>query len=171
MSDGSDFVLIGLLRRAHGVSGEITVEPVSDITERFSVLDKVLVRTTSGIEELAVERVRYRGRRVLLKLEGIDDRAAAEGLWGAEIGVKRDDVFPVPDGTFYVFDVVGCMVLGQGDRVIGVVEDVLRMPANDVFVVKTENGEVLIPAVKAVVKSIDVTGKKIVVEEVEGLLG
>ena len=170
MSDESDFVLIGRLRRAHGTRGEISLEPVSDVPERFKSLKYVLVRTGSETSEIGVESVRMKGKGFLLKLRGIDDRTSAENLSRAEIGVRRKDVYPVPEGTYYLFDLVGCAVVGESGREIGVVEDVLKMPANDVFVVKTGGREVLIPAVKSVVKKVDPQGRRIVVEEIKGLL-
>jgi 16S rRNA processing protein RimM len=170
VSDESDFVLIGLLRRAHGTGGEISVEPVSDIPERFQKLEYVLVRKGSMVAESGVESVRTKGRAILLKLRGTDDRTAAEALTGAEIGVRMKDVFPVPEDTYYVFDLVGSKVIGESGREIGVLENVLQMPANDVLVVRAQGREVLIPAVKSVVKKVDRAAKRIVIEEIRGLL-
>jgi 16S rRNA processing protein RimM len=166
----SDFVLIGLLRRVHGMKGEISVEPISDLVERFEALDYVLVRHGGKTSEMGVESVRWKGKLALVKLHGIDDRTSAEDLRGAEIGVRQEDVFPVPDDTYYVFDIVGCSVMGKKGNRIGTVCEVLRMPANDVLVVKREEGDALIPVVKSVVKSIDLEAKLIVIEEMEGLL-
>lgn len=171
MSDESDFVVIGLLRRAHGVRGEVSVQPVSDMPERFKALERVLVRHGGTTREVAVEGVRRKGGSVLLKFEGVDDRTAAEALTGAEIGVGRNDVCPIPEGTYYVFDLIGCRVVGKGDRDIGLIDDVWKTPANDVFAVKTASGEVLIPVVQSVVKEIDLRRKIVKIEEIEGLLG
>ncbi len=171
MSDESDFVVIGLLRRAHGVRGEVSAQPVSDMPERFKALERVLVRHGGTTREVAVEGVRRKGGSVLLKLEGVDDRTAAEALTGAEIGVGRNDVCPIPEGTYYVFDLIGCRVVGKDDRDIGLIDDVWKTPANDVFAVKTASGEVLIPVVQSVVKEIDLRRKIVRIEEIEGLLG
>lgn len=170
MSGEPDFVLIGCVRRAHGTAGEVCVEPVSEIVERFMGLTQVLVKSENEIREVGVTSARTKGRLVLLKLEGTDDRTAAEALAGVEIGVRRQDVWPLAGGTYYVFDVVGSCVVGHGGRRIGLVEDVLRMPANDVFVLRTEKGEALIPVTRNVVKRIDVKNKIVVIEELEGLL-
>jgi len=171
VSDESDFVVIGLLRRAHGVRGEVSAQPVSDMPERFKALERVLVRHGGTTREVAVEGVRRKGGSVLLKLEGVDDRTAAEALTGAEIGVGRNDVCPIPEGTYYVFDLIGCRVVGKDDRDIGLIDDVWKTPANDVFAVKTASGEVLIPVVQSVVKEIDLRRKIVKIEEIEGLLG
>lgn len=148
----------------------MSVEPVSQVRERFSQLSRVLVRTREGTKEMQVVSVRPKGDLVLLKLEGIDDMTAAQGLAQAELGVRKQDVWPLPEGSFYIFDLVGCKVVGTGGREIGVVDDVLGMPANDVLVVKMEKGEALVPVTRNVVKQVDLAGKLIVIEEIEGLL-
>jgi len=170
VSEGPDFVLIGFLRRAHGVRGEITAEQVSDIPERFLALEYVLVRKDGRTVELAVESVRTKANFFLLKLEGIDDRDAARDLTGADIGVRKADIHPVPEDTYYQFDLVGCLVVGESGREIGRVEDVLKMPANDVLVVCSGEREVLIPVVKTIVKEVDPVAGRIVIIEMKGLL-
>ena len=170
MSEKPDFVLIGRVKRPHGTQGEVTVEPVSEVRERFEGLARVLVRSGEGIKEMNVVSTRPKGDLLLLRLEGIDDMTAAQGLAQAELGVRRQDVWPLPEGSFYIFDLVGCLVVGEGGREIGIVDDVLGMPANDVLVVKTEKGEALVPVTRNVVKQVDLAGKTIVIEELEGLL-
>jgi len=170
VTEEPDFVLIGRVRGAHGLKGEVSVEPETDIVERFKGLRQVLVRWSGEIREIGVTSARGMGGDVLVKLEGTDDRGAAEALAGAELGVRRRDVWPLGGDTYYVFDVIGSRVVGDGGREIGRVEDVLRMPANDVFVVRTGKGETLIPATKNVIKRIDAAAKLVVIEELEGLL-
>jgi len=170
VTDEPDFVLIGRVRSAHGLGGEVSVEPVSDIVERFMGLRRVLLRRGDEIGEVGVASVRRKGGDVLLKLEGTDEREAAKALAGAELGVRRQDVWPLARDTYYVFDLIGSRVVGDGDREIGRVEDVLRMPANDVFVVRTDKGEALIPVTRNVIKRIDAANKIVVIEELNGLL-
>lgn len=170
MNDESDFVLIGRLRRAHGVKGEVSVEPISDVAERFDALTYVLVKTDNRIDEVRVEAVRWKDRLVLLKLEGVEDRSVAEGLAGASIGVRLKDVYPLPQDTYYIFELVGSKVVRESGEEIGTVVDVLRMPANDVLAVKTGDGEVLVPATKNVVRRVESEAKIIVVDDIEGLL-
>ena len=169
MNDEPDFVLIGRLRRAHGVTGEVSVEPISDVRERFDALTHVLIKTDNRISELRVKRVRWKGGLVLLKLQGVDDRSAAEGLAGSLVGVRLKDVYPLPEDTYYVFQLVGSRVVSESGEEMGTVVDVLRMPANDVFAVKTNDREVLVPATKNVVKRVESEAKIIVVDDIEGL--
>jgi 16S rRNA processing protein RimM len=170
VNDEPDFVVIGLLRRAHGVKGEIFVQPVTDMPERFDRLDRVLLRQNGGIREIGIEAVNAKGRSLFLKFKGVDDRAGAQALTGSELGVRMADVWPVPEDTYYVFDLVGCRVVGSTGGEIGVVREVLKMPANDVFVVDSGSKEFLIPAVKSIVKGVDLERRVVTIEEMEGLL-
>jgi 16S rRNA processing protein RimM len=170
MTDESDFVLIGRLRRAHGVHGELYMEPISDIPERFEGLRRVLVEREGTTVEYGVEAVRTRDSTVVVKLKGVDDRDAAERLKGADVGVRMSEIWPLPEDTYYVFDLMGSTILGEGGRKIGSVREVLNMPANDVLVVDTAGGEKLIPVVRSVIRSIDLENKRIEIEEIEGLL-
>jgi 16S rRNA processing protein RimM len=169
VNDEPDFVVIGLLRRAHGVRGEIVLQPVTDMPERFGRLERALLRKGGEIREIGVEAVTARGKTLVLKLEGVDVRAEAQTLTGSELGVRRAEVWPVPEGTYYVFDLVGCRVVGNSGE-IGVIREVLKMPANDVLVVECDSKEVLIPAVKSVVKEVDLKRRVVTIEEMEGLL-
>jgi 16S rRNA processing protein RimM len=170
VSDDPDFILIGRLRRPHGIRGEICVEVLSDMPERFNSLSYVLVRNGEGTRQFDVERVRWKGELALVKLLGVDGRQEAGGLTGAMLGVREQDAYPTPEDTYYVFELEGARVVNQAGVEIGVVEDVLKMPANDVLVLRTPKGEALIPAVESVVKKVDPDAGLIVIEEMEGLL-
>lgn len=170
MSQPPDFVLIGIVARPHGVRGEVCINPVSQVEGRFRLLQAVLINLGSEVKEFKVEKVRAKGKQVILKLAGIETRDQAEGLRNAEIGVRFADVAPLPEDTFYVFDLIGCHVVGNASGVIGKVGDVLQMPANDVLVVETQRGEILIPFVKCVIRNVDLKNKLISIEEIEGLL-
>jgi 16S rRNA processing protein RimM len=171
VNEDPDFITIGTVKRAHGVRGEVVIEPVSEGTERFRGLERVLLRDKNGVREIGVISIKEKGELIVAKFESIDDRASAQALASAELGVRRKDVWPLPEGSYYIFDVVGSRVVGTDGREIGTVGEVLGMPANDVLVVKTDKGEALIPVTRNVVKKIDVEAKTVVIEEIEGLLG
>jgi len=148
----------------------VCMNPVSQVEGRFAILQTVLVSKGGEIKEFRVENVRPKGKQVILKLQGVDTRNQAESLRNSEIGVRKSEVAPLPEDTYYIFDLIGCEVVGTRSGLIGKVDDVLQMPANDVLVVRTSKGEVLIPLVSYVIKGIDIAGKMISIEEIEGLL-
>jgi 16S rRNA processing protein RimM len=118
-----------------------------------------------------VETVAYHKRFVILTFREIPDMTAAEKLKGALLQVPRSELVPLPDGHYYIFDIVGLTVYTQEGERLGVVQDVLRTGANDVYVVQAESGgaPLLIPALKAVVREIDLEGGRMTVVLPEGL--
>ena len=169
--DVADFVVIGRVRRAHGTRGEVCVEPITDFPERFDSLREVLIRgRNEEPREGVIEALRWKGNLAFMKLAGVDDRTAAEGLKGSLLGVRRRDVAVIDPDEYYHFDLIGCRVEdGQGEE-IGVVTDVLRMPANDVLVVSDGKHEMLLPTVKQVIKRVSIEGRLITIERLPGLL-
>ncbi len=171
MTHGSDFVVIGRVRRAHGTRGEVCVEPITDFPERFDSLREVLIKGPDGKPLLVeVEGLRWKGKLALVKLAGVDDRDEAGKYGGALMGVRREDVEPTGEDEYYHFDLVGCRVVDEKGEEVGVVKEVLRMPANDVLVVSGGGREMLVPTVKQVVKEIDLGGQMITIERIPGLL-
>jgi len=164
-------VNIGRIETFHGVHGELRVTPWTDFPRRFKKLEKVWVRSSdSQVREFQVERVRLSGRRVILKLAEVDTREAALELRGALLQIPRPACMVLPNNSFYVFDLIGLRVKSSRGEVIGEITDVWFMPANDVYVVRQGEKEWLIPAVREVIKSVDVEAGEMIIEPMEGLL-
>lgn len=108
---------------------------------------------------------------VLLKLEGIDNIDEAEKYRNLYIKINKEDAGEVPEGSYLIVDMLKCSVYTDKNELLGKMIDVLTTGSNDVYVVKTEEGkEVLLPAIKDVVKEIDIQNKKIVVKLMDGLI-
>lgn len=171
MTHDSDFVVIGRIRRAHATRGEICVEPVTDFPQRFDSLREVLIGVMDKEPlKFEIESVRWNGKIALVKLAGVDDRDRAAELRGSLIGVRRGEVAPTDEDEYYHFDLIGCKVVDDAGGEVGVVRDVLRMPANDVLVVKDGDREMLVPTVKQVIKDVSLDERVITIERIPGLL-
>ena len=167
----SNGVTIGKVIRPHGVRGEVKVLPLTDFPERFSLLDKVHLELEDGtICEVSVERARNHGRFLILKFGEIDTASQAQALRNSFLVIQRDQTVPLPAGTFYIFDIIGMEVQTECGEQIGHITDVLHFPANDVYVVKTAEKEVLIPATREVVRDIDMPAKCMKIRLLDGLL-
>lgn len=171
MSGVETLIAVGRIVRPHGICGEVKVASLSDWPELFEQYRSLYIEKEGGEGKwIGVERGRTRGNQIILKLSGINNRNGAESLRGALLKVGRDDCLPIPEDTYYVFDIVGLSVRTTQGEIIGSVVDVLKMPAQDLYVVDNGEKEVLIPAVKAFIKKVDIQEGQIVIEPIEGLL-
>lgn len=127
----------------------------TDFPRRFETL-----RHAYLVQEGVATPVELSGSRlvaggVLLTFRGVEDVVAAGRLRGAEVAVGRGDLVPLEEGSYYVFEIIGMRVRTEAGRELGTVSEVVRAPANDVYVVSGEAGELLLPATREVVRSVD----------------
>lgn len=167
-----DHFRIGVITRPHGVLGEMKVYPVTDDIKRFKGMKEILMGPPEGqkgdLSTVKVEGVRFQKNMVLLKLSGIESPEEARKLSQYQLYVKREDAIPLSDGEYYVSDLLGLSVLSEKGEKLGILKDVLKTAANDVYVVKGER-EILVPAVKEYVLSIDLPKGEMTVLFVEGM--
>jgi len=162
----ADFVVVGKLGKTRGIAGEMYITLATDFPERFLELETIHVRQRGVWQEWQIASIRLVGGRPVIRLEGIETPEGAARLTNLELGVPRDQVVELPEGSYYIFDLVGCRVYNDADdRLLGEVENVELYPANDVYVVKTPSGkQVLFPAVVGYVKVVDIAQKVIRVD-------
>ena len=156
-----DRVTIGKVGAAHGIHGEMRIVPLTDFLERFETMTEVMV----GDELLQIESCRYHKQDVLMKFREYPVREDAMRLTGRLLTVARSEAAPLGEGEFYTFDIIGLTVYDVDGNELGKVENVLRTGSNDVYQTRlTAGGELLIPALKSVVKEIDIKGSRMVVD-------
>ena len=167
---------LGRIYRAHGLSGEVKVIPETDDPAQFETLKTLYVGHTADTAQPAtVQSVRYqharKGLLVLLKLETAASRDAAEALRGALLYAPAEALDDLPRDAFSWQDVAGFAVMEEhGDR-IGMVEEVLAFPGQDMLVIaRKQQPSAMVPAVPAFVVAIDPEAKQITLRTIEGLL-
>ena len=161
-------VLVGTIGRAHGLRGEVSVHVRTDEPERrFTPGASLRV----GDRPRTVASARWHSGTLLLGLEGVTDRTAAEALRGRELwaDVPADEA-PADEGEYWDRQLVGLAVLDAAGAVAGTITDVLHLPAHDTLVVDTAAGERLIPFVDALVPVVDLEAGHVQVADVDGLL-
>lgn len=168
-------IKIGKIVSAVALKGEVKIYHYSDYKERFEELDRIIVRKgTKNIKEseYKIEKVRYQKDMVIIKLEGIDDRDAAEAMRDSDVLITEDDLRELPENTFYIRDLIGCNVKDSKDEsLIGVIKDVLQTSAQDIYQIELKNGkEALIPAVAQFINNVDIEGKTVWINVIPGLL-
>ena len=169
-------ILVGRILRAHGIRGEMKVLPETDDPKRLLALERVFIgqnektALSRGVKSVRFQHSR-KGTIVLLDVEGIDSREAAEELRKALVFAQQNDLPALEEDEFYWHDLIGCSVETDAGVVIGSVKDVLEMPAQRVLVVKREGQtDAMIPAVDEFIERIDTETRRIVIRPIEGML-
>ena len=160
--NATDLIAIGKIVAPHGVRGELRVAVLTEFPERFLDMKRVLVE---GKGEMTVTGVRTHQDIILMTLAEVKDRDAASALRGRLLQVTRAELMPLPEGQFYVFDLVGVKVFDEAGQELGVLEEVLQPGANDVYLIRrTDGSELLLPALRSVVLTVDMPGRRMVVK-------
>ena len=151
-----DRLRVGVITSPHGIHGEVKIFPTTDDPQRFKKLKKVIVDTHKEQKEMEIGGFKFFKNLVIATLSGIEDRTQAEKYRSADILIEREDALPLGEDEYYICDILGFTVTNDDGTVLGTLEDVLTSCANDVYVVKRENGkEILIPSTKECVLSTD----------------
>ena len=153
-----DEVLVGEILKAHGVKGELKVYPLTHDPRRFIHLQEVILTKGERHKRVKVLGVRVQPDFVYLTLDEINSMDEAEKYRGWEVRIDRSEVPPLKEGWYY-FELEGLQVY-DGERYLGTLTQVLETGANDVYLVKGPQGEICIPALKSVVKKVDIPGRR-----------
>ncbi|MGB7604077.1 MAG: ribosome maturation factor RimM [Lutisporaceae bacterium] len=165
-----EYLSIGQIVNTHGIQGEIKVYPLTNDITRFEKLKEVYIEAKDEIKKYPVKSVKYLKNTVIMKLEGIDTMNDAEKLKELYLKVGRWDAVPLPKDTFFICDIVDSEVYDIRIGLLGKLTNVIQTGSNDVYVVMQDKKEILIPALKTIVKEIDLKNKKITVDLPEGLI-
>lgn len=166
-----EYFEIGQIVNISGLKGILKIKPFTDDIKKFSNLKTIYIKTKSGLTEFKIEQVRYVKNMVMLKLAGIDTVEEAEKYRNLYIKILRDQEEELEEGSYYVVDILGCKVNTDANQELGKIVDVFQTGSNDVYVVKDEQGkQILLPAIKQVIKNVDIKNKIITVHLLEGLV-
>lgn len=167
-----ELIKVGKIVGTHGYKGSVKVQPLTDFPERFQPGNKFIVVRGEHIKELVLVSCSSHKGPLLMKFQDIDDMETAERYRNLFLSVTSDQLYPLPDGSYYHFQLIGMRVEDIDKGYLGVLSEVLETGANDVYVVKSDTyGEILIPAIKQVVLSVNVNHQLMQVRLLEGLLG
>ena len=165
------FIAIARIARTRGNRGEVLADLYTDFPDRFNLLHEVWLAPESGPRQLLIveDSWEHKGRRVL-KFAGVDSISAAEAYVGCWVEIPSEQAMPLPEGTYYDHDLVGCSVVDTGGSKIGSVVEVLHIAGNSHLVVQHLDRELLIPAVASICLKISLKEKQILIDPPEGLM-
>lgn len=161
-----EYIEFGKIVNTHGIKGEVKIYSYTDNPSNILKLKKVYIENI----EYQVERIRLASNMFILKLKGIDRIEDTVSIKNKEIyrEVLKKELESKEE--FFVRDLIGLDVVDEEENKIGILSDVINTGANDIYIVKKEDAkELLLPAIKQVIKNIDIKNKKIVVKIMEGL--
>ena len=157
---------IGQVVNTFGIKGFIKVKPFTDDITRFDNLKNIYIKD----KQYEIEEVKYHKDMVLLKIKGIDRIEDAEFLRNCYLEINREDG-NLEEGAYYIVDLLGLDVITDTGKSLGKIDDIYNTGSNDIYVVKDELGnQILLPAIKDVIKKIDLENKNIIVHLIKGLI-
>jgi 16S rRNA processing protein RimM len=167
----NEMALVGRIARAHGNKGQVIITVDTDFPgERFRPGAELFVERRGEVEPLTLGSVRFQNGRPVVAIVGVGTMNDAEALAGLELRIPLDRLAPLPEGTFYRHDLVGCAVETSSGAAVGTVRDVEGTVGGSRLVVSGAAGEILIPLASEICTTIDVVGRRIVVDPPQGLL-
>jgi len=160
-------IRLGKIVNSVGLKGEMKIYPYTDYKEKFEEIEYVII---DGLP-YDIERVRYAKSMVILKLVGINNRIEAESNREKEIFILRKDTPSLPEGTFYVKDLIGLRAVDMEGQPLGRLSDVIISESQDIYMIEpAEGGKAFpVPAVEEFVKEIDLVNGIICIKLIEGL--
>ncbi|MGH2522160.1 MAG: ribosome maturation factor RimM [Anaerolineales bacterium] len=162
-----EFLAVGRVLRPHGLRGELLLQSLTDFPERLEGVETVYLGEAAAPNRLLGVRVR-RGE-LLIRLAEVVDREAAEAFRGQLVQIRIEQAAPLPPGQYYHHQIIGLPVVTEEGEALGDVTGILETGANDVYVVSGPQGEILLPAIRSVVRQIDLDARRITVHLLEGL--
>lgn len=161
---------VGVITSTHGLKGEVKVFPTTDDPGRFRKLKKVTLDLGSEKRQLKVRKVSFFKQFVILGFEGLDTIEDVERLRGKDLLVDRKDAIALPEGRYFIADLIGLRVINEQDEEIGILQDVLETGANDVYVaVRPDGRELLLPVIDECVLETDPDAGYVRVHVMSGL--
>lgn len=168
---GSKKLLIGKIQATQGIKGQLRVIPFAGDASSISKLDSVFIKSPTGVmEEFSVVSAKAHGKRVILTLKPFDNINQVLHLVGREIYADRVALPELPSDEFYWSDLLGLQVVTTDGEELGELVDIIETGSNDVYVVKKNGREVLVPALEDVVVSVSLAEGRMTVSLLEGLL-
>ena len=163
------YLELGQIVNVRGLKGEVKVNSFTDDNTKFERLP-IYIKKKDIIKEYKIEKIGFSKNQVIIKFKDIDTIDEAENLRNAYIVVDREDLGALPEGIYYIADLIGLDVFTENEEYLGKVDDIYNTGSNDIYVVKDDLGrQKLLPGIDEVIKNVDIEEGKIIVNLIKGL--
>lgn len=166
----SELIPIGKILRTHGNKGALKVLVLSDVPDRLAEFSSLFCSKDGETEKLTVSQYLSHNEFAILKFENINTPADAEKLKGCLLCIEEENLLTLPEDTFYIHELVGFTVFDESRNQVGKLKEIWQLPANDVYVVESDQKETLFPAIKGAIKKISTEDSEIIVDERYGVI-
>ena len=164
------YLELGQIVNTRGLKGEVRVNSFTDDDTKFERLPRIFIKKNNSITEHKVEKVGFAKNQVIIKFEDINKIEDAEKLRNSYIVVDRDELDALPEGVYYIADLIGLKVYTETNEYLGDVYDIYNTGSNDIYVIKDELGrQRLLPGTDEVIKKVDIDSGRITVNLIKGL--
>ena len=171
MRDSEELIPVGKIIGTHGIKGQMKLNSYSGNADSLSAVRNVTLRSPAGtLRELTLQSFNANSGKFIIGFKDFDDINLVETFLGNEICLKRGQLPGLEDDEYYWSDLIGLQVFTDDGTLLGKVADIFETGSSDIYVVKGEGREYLIPAIADVIKSVDPTGGKIIITPLDGLL-
>jgi 16S rRNA processing protein RimM len=159
-----ELYLTGIILKPKGLMGEVKVEPITDFPESFlSRREYYAGKSVDSVERLKVKKAALAGGFAWLFFEGIDSIEKAEALAGWKLFIEESELLPQPDNRAYLHEIIGMKVLDHTRCEVGIVTNVIAMPAHDVYEVQVGEKKILLPAIEEFVEEFNLREQYMVI--------
>ncbi|MDD2958424.1 MAG: ribosome maturation factor RimM [Lachnospiraceae bacterium] len=166
----TDLLQVGAITSTHGLKGEVKVFPTTDDPTRYDQMKEVWLDTGKEKLKLEVERVKYFKQFVIVKFRGLDRIEDIEKYVKKNLYVTRENAVKLQENEYFIADLIGLSVVDEAGEELGILDDVLSTGANDVYVVKKGDNEILIPAIRQCILQVSTEERFMKVHLLEGLV-
>ena len=167
----SDFLLIGKVAKPHGLRGQVKVLSYASSYESFSAGRKVYLSQGEEMKALLISEVKVQTHSLLLHFQGLDNRQQAEAISGYSLFIEEKDLQALPEGEYYRYQLIGSRVYNDQGRFLGIMEEIFSTAAHDIWVIRDDKKELLVPAVEDFVISVNLPQGEIRIRDLEGPSG
>jgi 16S rRNA processing protein RimM len=163
----SDFLLIGKVARPHGLRGQVKVYSYASSFDSFFAGRKVYLNQNEEMKALLILEAKVQAQSVLIHFQGLDNRQQAEAISGCSLYIDEKDLQVLPEGEYYWYQLIGSRVYNDQGRFLGLLDEIFSTPAHDIWVIRDDKKELLLPAVEDFVLSVDLPQKEIRVRDMD----
>ena len=165
-----DRLEVGKIINTHGLRGEVKVVTWTDFPDVFEDIEYVYLKKKTEEIKLTIKNIKYQKNNIIIKFAEIDTIEEAEKFKNCVLSAQRDALGELPEGVYYIADLIGCEVISDEGEKLGKISDVFNTGANDIYTVSAQGKkDLLIPVLDETVLDIDIQNKKITVHLLEGL--